>query len=175
MNYRELKPADYTAAEVAALLGLEPLPEEGGFFRRTAASAEAVPGGGRAYSVIYFLLTSDGFSAMHRLKADEIWCFQAGDPVESLRLNPAGGGGWVKLGLNPSSAEWPQDVVRAETWQGTRLCAGGRWALVSCVVVPGFRWEDFELGERDALVASHPEFAEGVRALTRTSPPPGHR
>jgi predicted cupin superfamily sugar epimerase len=73
----------------------------------------------------------------------------------------------VKLGLNPAAGERPQDLVPAGVWQGTQLVAGGRWALVSCVVAPEFVWSDFELARREALVAAHPERAADIRALTR--------
>jgi hypothetical protein len=167
-DQKPLTPEHYTAEEVVRLLGLAPLEREGGFFRRTAESDAILPGGDRrAWSAIYALFTPEGFSALHRLTADEIWCFHAGDPLESLRLSPDGGSQWVKLGLNLAAGERPQDVVPAQVWQGTRLAPGGRWALVSCVVAPEFLWSDFELGGREALAAAHPEFAEGIRALTR--------
>ena len=158
------------------LLRLEPLDQEGGFFRRTAESALVLPGSGRrAFSVIYSLLTPAGFSALHRLAADEIWCFHAGDALESLRLSPDGRGEWVKLGLDVTVGERPQDVVPAQFWQGTRLKAGGRWAFVSCVVAPEFVWGDFELGHREVLTAAWPAFAEGITALTRMEPLRGAR
>lgn len=175
MDGRPLSPDIHTAAEVARLLGLEPLAEEGGFFRRTAESTTILPGGRRAWSVIYALITPEGFSALHRLAADELWFFHAGDALESLRLHPDGRGEWVKLGLNPAAGERPQDVVPAQVWQGTRLARGGRWALVSCVVSPEFVWHDFELGERAALAAAWPAWAEDIGALTRPRPPAGRR
>jgi predicted cupin superfamily sugar epimerase len=147
MDGRPLSPATHTAAEVARLLRLAPLDQEGGYFRRTAA--------------------------LHRLATDEIWCFHAGDALESLRLRPDGGGEWVKLGLDFAAGERAQDVVPAQTWQGTRLAPGGRWALVSCVVVPEFVWGEFELGERAALTTAWPAFAEAIEALTRTQPVTG--
>jgi len=60
--------------------------------------------------------------------------------------------------------------VPARTWQGTRLAPGGRWALLSCIVAPEFAWEEFELGDRETLSAAYPEFAEGIRGLTRLQP-----
>ncbi|SDR68371.1 cupin domain-containing protein [Opitutus sp. GAS368] len=170
-----LSPDTHTAGEVVRLLKLEPLDQEGGYFRRTGESATVLPGGKRAWSMIYSLITPGGFSALHRLATDEVWCFHAGDPLESLRLRPDGTGEWVKLGLHLAAGERPQDVVPAQLWQGTRLAAGGRWALVTCVVAPEFVWGDFELGAREALLASHPVFAEGIQALTRAQPPKGLR
>ena len=163
----KFSPDTHTAAEVVRLLQLEPLDQEGGYFRRTGESGTILPGGKRAWSTIYFLVTPDGFSAMHRLAEDEIWSFHAGDPLESLRLRPEGTGEWVKLGLNLAAGERPQDVVPARTWQGTRLAAGGRWALVTCVVAPEFVLRDFELGARESLVAAYPALADGISALTR--------
>jgi predicted cupin superfamily sugar epimerase len=171
MNHGSLSPDTHTAEEVARLLRLEPLEPEGGFFRRTAEAGSVLPGlDRRAYSVIYFLITPEGFSAMHKLQVDETWCFHCGDGVESLRLLPDGTGKVVKLGLDVAGGETPQDVVPAEVWQGTRLRTGGRWALVSCVVAPEFRWSDFVLGERADLASAYPAFAREVRALTRERP-----
>jgi predicted cupin superfamily sugar epimerase len=168
-----LSPDIHTADEVVRLLQLEPLDQEGGHFRRLSEAESRGADGKRLWSTIYFLLTPDGFSAMHRLKADEIWCFQAGDAVESLRLQGCGRGAWVRLGLNVRAGELPQDVIPAGTWQGTRLAANGRWALLTCVVVPEFAWGDFELGDRGALTVGYPEFADGIAALTRERPPAG--
>jgi predicted cupin superfamily sugar epimerase len=172
MNSVNLSPDTHTAADVVRLLELQPLDREGGFFRRTAEGPAGALAGRRSWSAILFLLTPDGFSALHRLASDEIWTFITGDPVESLRLRD-GIGEWVKLGLAPAAGTRVQDVVRAGTWQGTRLVPEGRWALVSCVVVPGFVWQDFELGDRSALTASYPGFAREIAELTRPEPASG--
>lgn len=167
MTPANLSPDTHSAADVARLLDLRPLEPEGGFFRRIGEAAERGADGRRAWSGILFLVTPEGFSAMHRMRADEIWCFHAGDALESLRLSEAGPGAWVRLGFDSSAGERVQDVVPGGTWQGTRLVSGGRWALVSCVVVPEFVWEDFELGRCEELTARYPAFAEGIAALTR--------
>jgi predicted cupin superfamily sugar epimerase len=69
--------------------------------------------------------------------------------------------------------DWvPQALVPAGSWQGARLAGGPHlpadyaWALVSCIVTPGFSYEDFELGEREALLAAHPQYAELIRDFT---------
>ena len=43
-------------------------------------------------TAIYFLLTPDTFSAMHRLASDEVYHFYLGDPVELLCLREDGSG-----------------------------------------------------------------------------------
>ena len=74
-------------------LGLKPLSEEGGYFAETYRSEEiihpdALPdcyAGYRSFgTAIYYLLTSDTFSALHRLASDEVFHFYLGDPVEML-------------------------------------------------------------------------------------------
>lgn len=168
----------HSAEQVVAALRLEPLDQEGGFFRRTAEAGYYVRRDDvslRAYSVIYALFTPESFSAMHVLTTDEVWCWHAGDPLESLRLKPDGSGEWVRLGGDLEAGEIPQDVIPAGVWQGTRLGAGGRWALVSCIMAPEFRWQDFTLGEREELVERYPDWVEGIVALTRVTPSVGSR
>ncbi|MDB4473989.1 cupin domain-containing protein [Opitutaceae bacterium] len=177
---QNLSSSTHSAQDVVAALNLEPLDREGGFFRRAAEAGLWVrppdtSEDSRAYSVIYALFTPEGFSAMHRLATDEVWCWHAGDSLESLRLDGEGSGEWVRLGLNIASGERLQDIISAGIWQGTRLIEGGRWALVSCVVAPEFRWRNFALGERDELVAAYPKWAKGIEGLTRVNPPAGKR
>lgn len=173
-----LSPQTHSAAEVISALGLDPLDQEGGFFRRTAEAGYYVRREAddlRAYSVIYALFTAEAFSAMHVLCTDEVWCWHAGDPLESLRLYPDGRGEWVRLGIDLAAGDRPQDVVAAGVWQGTRLVAGGRWALVSCILAPEFRWSDFQLGHTPELGATHPQWTEAIAALTRPAPRGGQR
>lgn len=170
-----------TAAELAATLGLEPHPE-GGFFRETYRAAETVvtPRGERAASTaILFLVTAAAISHLHRLASAELWVFQGGLPLELVTLSPGGDVETRVLGGladgTPEALEaaaTPQALVPAGSWQGARLAGGPHlpasraWALVSCVVSPGFEYEDFELGERDALLAAYPEHAEIVTTFT---------
>lgn len=170
-----------TAEELAATLGLEPHPE-GGFFRETYRAAETVvtPRGERAASTaIMFLVTASALSHLHRLSSDELWVFQGGLPLELVTLAPDGELETRVLcdpagdarGTGGAEAT-PQALVPAGSWQGARLAGGPHlpafraWALVSCIVSPGFEYEDFELGERDALLAAYPEHAEMVTAFT---------
>jgi len=170
-----------TATELAADLGLRPHPE-GGFFRETYRAAETVqtPRGARAASTaILFLVTAAAISHLHRLASDELWVFQGGLPLELVTLSPGGELETRVLG-DPADGRrevgrveaTPQALVPAGSWQGARLVGGPHppasraWALVSCIVSPGFEHEDFELGEREALLTAYPEHAEIVTAFT---------
>lgn len=171
-----LSPDTHSPEEVIRLLGLEPLAREGGFYRRTAESGLMIPseaqplaevGSRRTWSSILALFTPTDFSALHRLRGDELWCFTAGDPLEALRLYPDGRGEWAMIGLYPTRDQSPQDIVGANVWQGARMAAGGRWALVSCVAVPEFTWTDFEIGSRDELLSQYPQWKDDIVGLTR--------
>jgi predicted cupin superfamily sugar epimerase len=164
-----------TAQQIIERLQLETLNIEGGYFRETYRSALAIPaaalpaeyGGERNVSTaIYYLLTPDTFSVIHRVKSDEVFHFYAGDPVEMLQLSPDGTGRVVTIGNDLAAGHGPQVVVPAGVWQGCRLLGGGRWALMGCTVAPGFDYADYSAGDRAKLIASYPKFAEVITALT---------
>ena len=164
-----------TVDQIKSLLGLKPHPEEGGFFVETYRAGERIPAealGGRyrgARSVgtaIYYLLTPDTFSAMHRLASDEIFHFYLGDPVEMLQLFPDGTGRIVTLGQDLAKGMRPQAIVPQGVWQGSRLVPGGRFALLGTTVAPGFDFADYEHARRDALLSSHPTFRDLILSLT---------
>lgn len=149
-------------------LGLEPHPEEGGHFRETYRSdGDVDPGspysGPRSLcTAIYYLLSGDTFSAMHRLPGDEIFHFYLGDPVEMLELLPSGKGRITILGSDLGSMR-VQHVVRGGTWQGSRLAEGGRWALLGTTMSPGFSYDDYVHGTAE-LKAAYPGFEEPIEA-----------
>lgn len=171
MPRENLRPDGAGATEVIRDLGLEPLPDEGGWFRRIAEGGPLSAGDGqrRTFSVIHALFTPGEFSAWHRLAVEETWEFLAGDPFELTCLPGPGSrpGGIVQLGGDRSAGQCPSHVVPAGVWQGGQVVPGGRWTLVSCRCRPGFCPEDFELGSRAELLAEYPEWSAAVVALTR--------
>ena len=163
------------AHNIIAALGLQPHPE-GGYFVETYRAEEQVAAGalGDRYSgtrpvstAIYYLLTPDTFSEMHRLKSDEIFHFYAGDPVEMLRLWPDGAGDTVTIGADIAAGMHPQVVVPQGVWQGSRLAPGGSFALLGCTVSPGFDYADYESGKRDELLYLYPDRENMIKALSR--------
>jgi uncharacterized protein len=144
-----------TPAEIARVLGLEPLPDEGGLFRRTYADAHS--------SAIYYLLVAPDFSALHRLTATETYHFYAGSPLQMLLLGddvdePV-------LGPDITAGQQPQIVVPAGVWQGSSPV--GEWTLLGTTTAPPFVWDGFTLGDRAALTARHPTAAARIDELTR--------
>jgi predicted cupin superfamily sugar epimerase len=157
------------ADEIIAFLRLQPHPKEGGFFRETYRAAEplACAQGERSVSTaIYYLLTPQTFSEMHRLASDEVFHFYAGAPVRMLQLFPDGQAREVVLGSDVLAGQLPQVVVPRGVWQGSLLEPGGDFALLGCTVAPGFDYADYEAGDRAALLAQFPQQRELIERLT---------
>ena len=156
-------------------LGLMRHPE-GGYYRETYRSSvtiahEALPpefaGARPVATAIYFLLAEEDFSALHRLKSDEMWHFYAGDALEVHVISPEGQHSMLRLGADPRGEEVLQAVVQAGSWFGSRLRAPNSYALVGCTVAPGFDFSDFELGARAELIRRYPQHRELILQLTR--------
>lgn len=161
----------HSAEEIITKLGLTKLPEEGGLYRETYRCAQELhlPHGVRTCcTAIYYLLTPDEFSSLHRVASDEIVHFYSGDPVEMLQIFDDGVSQKILLGSDVLGGEFPQVVVPASVWQGTRLLEGGAWALLGCTVSPGFEFADFEAGSGSGLTGRFPHLsAEIARFTTR--------
>jgi predicted cupin superfamily sugar epimerase len=156
------------AERLIAALGLAPLPLEGGWYRETYRAVLRLAGGKSVSTAIYYLLTPDTFSALHRLPADEVFHFYAGDPVEMVQLGPAAGEGRVVvLGGDVLAGQAPQVVVPAGVWQGSALAAGGEYALLGTTMAPGFDFSDYEAGERGALAEAFPAWRGWIERVTR--------
>lgn len=171
--------APLDADRVVALLGLAPLPWEGGFFRETYRADAAIPVAALparyrpasqprvACTHIYFLLRTGVISAMHLVRSDEVFHHYLGDPVEQLHLNPDGSARLVTIGPDLVAGHMPQAIVPAGTWQGARVQPRGihGFALLGCSVSPGFDWADFELGDPHRLAQRWPDQRDLIHAL----------
>lgn len=164
-----------TVERIIDILKLEPHPE-GGYYTQTYKTDESLPGdylperygGSRSFgTAIYYLLTPDTFSTMHRVKSDELFHFYSGDPVEMLQLFPDGTGKTVIIGSNLEEGMLPQVIVPRGVWQGCRLLPGGEYALMGTTVSPGFEFSDYEEAKRSVLIRHYPAFDHLIIALTR--------
>jgi predicted cupin superfamily sugar epimerase len=133
-----MRPTKASAEELIALLQLQPHPKEGGYFRETYRSAERLGAGSlssryqgeRSLSTaIYYLLTPNTISALHRLATDEVFHFYLGDPVRMLQLREDGTGQEIILGPNLKAGHQLQVIVPRGVWQGGLLEPGGQFAL----------------------------------------------
>jgi predicted cupin superfamily sugar epimerase len=162
-----------TAEELIEKLGLRPH-KEGGWFAESwrapeRLAANALPprySGARSLSTaIYYLITPESFSRLHRLRSDEIFHFYLGYPVEFLLLGPKGKGTSIIVGPDVPAGHSPQLVVRRGTWQGARLLPGGKFALLGTTMAPGFDHDDYEAADADSLSREYPAAAASIRAL----------
>lgn len=159
-----------TVEQIKSLLNLQPHPKEGGFFAETYRCDQTcqTPAGERSLATaIYYLLTPESFSEMHRLPGDEMFHFYLGDPVEMLQLYENGRSELIVLGADIANGMKLQHMVPGGVWQGSRLRAGGRFALLGTTMSPGFAYEDYVSGQAADLVRLCPQEAEMIRALTR--------
>lgn len=143
-----MSPAPPTRPALAEQLDLAPHPE-GGWFRRTWVSAVtvALPDGRvrPTATLIWFLLASGECSAWHRVASAETWLAHLGTvDLELGGTAPRPTRAEVRrLGCDLAAGEQAQLVIPAGTWQRTLPAPGD--ALVSCLVSPGFDFDDFEL------------------------------
>lgn len=156
-----------TAEQVAKLLKLEPLEEEGGMFRNTYLTGESWDDKHSLGSAIYFLLSKKAYSHLHRLPSDEVYHFYMGSPVELYQITPGGEVIATILGTDLLAGQLPQAVVPAGNWQGSRLVPGGEWALLGTTMCPGFAPEDYEHAANiEALKKQFPKAVEVIDKIT---------
>ena len=157
-------------------LGLQPLAGEGGFYRETYRSSERVTASAlperyktdkEFATAIYYLLTPETISALHRLPTDEVFHFYLGDPVLMLQLYPGGTGERIILGPDILSGQVVQCVVPKFVWQGATLIEGGQFALMGTTMSPAFDFADLELGNRAELLAKYGEHSGLINRLTK--------
>lgn len=161
--------------KIIQLYGMQPLEEEGGYFTETYRADEniakdALPArydGDRDFSTaILYLLPAGQCSRFHKVKSDEIFHFYLGDPVEMTWLMEDGTCKKMILGSDITAGQHVQIVVPKGTWQGAYIIEGGEFALMGCTVAPGFDFADFEIGEKDQLLAQFPNAKEVIERLS---------
>ena len=148
---------------------------EGGYFKETYRSEGSIKvdsldksyNGERNYSTcIYFLLTSDNFSTLHRIKQDEIWHFYDGSPIRLHIITEKGEHTTHSIGKDISNNELPQFIVPGGCWFAAEVKEQDSYSLVGCSVSPGFSFEDFELKSQKELIKIFPHLAPIITQLT---------
>lgn len=166
------------ARAIIARYKMQENPSEGGYFAPVYTSELAIP----AYatplpkslpicSSIYYLITSDNFSALHRVTSDMLYHFYAGHPVDVLMLDPRRGKGAPQrhqLGNDLTTQQRHTLVIPAGTWMGSRVKEGGAYALLGVSMAPGFDPANYEIGRRDVLTLQFPELKNDITRFTRT-------
>lgn len=151
-------------------LGLQPHPE-GGYYRETFRSDQRVSCHGSPRSAatsIYYLLADGACSAWHRIDADETWYFHAGGVLALHVLSPGGAMTTHLLGNPLEDADTVfQATVPAGDWFAAELADPDGFALVGCVVAPGFEFSGFDLARARDMQAAVRRHGEWVRRLLK--------
>lgn len=164
-----------TIEDLIVGLRLEPHPE-GGWFRETYRSEGEIPeetlagnyGGSRNYATcIYFLLSSESFSAFHKIEQDEIWHFYDGAPIRLHILSSDGEYSIHLIGREIIEGQTPQFVVEGGSWFAAEVAHENSFSLIGCTVSPGFDFDDFMMASRRELIDKFPGSTEVIQKLTR--------
>lgn len=170
-----------TAEDIKKWLQMQPNPAEGGFLAPTYGSTITIPdavlpgfapaGNARVIcGAIYYLLDRAGCSVLHKVTGDMLYHFYDGDPVQMLLLYPDGHPVRTEVfsfSNDIASGGRPMKTIPGGTWLGSRLVAGGSYALMGVTMAPGFHPNDYTIGDRKALIAQYPEHRTLIEALTR--------
>jgi predicted cupin superfamily sugar epimerase len=146
---------------------------EGGWYHEVYRSPlllqhqEATPSGRSVCTHIYFLLQQNDFSALHRIRSDELWHFYDGDNLIIYELDTSGRLTEHKLGKDIANGFLPFCMITKGNWFGARLAPGGDFTLAGCTVSPGFDFEDLELAKAETLLQLYPEHGLLIRSLCR--------
>ena len=157
------------ASQLVTQLEMQAHPE-GGFYKRCFTSATEIetPWGPRpSATMIYYLLPQGAFSQWHRLRQQEVWMYQAGDPVLLHSINPS-----AELDsrvIGPGAGHHREWCINGGDWFAAEPCPDPQYGytLASCMVTPGFDFADFELGDKASLCHAYPAFDSYFRRLCR--------
>ena len=137
-----------TKEDVIRTLNLRPLIGEGGFINELYRGEEI--NGREIYGTIYYLLTPNCCSVMHKLDADEVWYYHDGPALEMLLIYEDHYE--VKyLGKDLLHGEVPQVLVPKGVWQGSHMACDGEYTLVSTSMSPAYDEKQFVAGTYEDL------------------------
>lgn len=148
---------------------------EGGYFKETYRSpdlieADALPERYQAEracaAAIYFLLPGDQVSKFHRLQCDELWAYHAGESLTVYLIDLSGELHQMTLGPHLDKGEQAQILLPHHVWFGAKVNKKNAYTLLSCFTAPAFDFDDFELAERQSLIACYPEHRDIIEMLT---------
>ncbi|GAB6092244.1 cupin domain-containing protein [Furfurilactobacillus curtus] len=156
-------------------LKLTPHPE-GGWFKEVGHSSikqldEIAQAQRYQYTSIYFLLSHSSPSHFHQLKHDELWFFHDGAAVTIHCLMPDHSYQKIVLGSDLDAGQVLQATVRAGVIFGSEVSDHAEFGLVSCVVAPGFDYQDFKLFTKAELNAVYPQVTSVIDRLAYATLP----
>jgi uncharacterized protein len=154
-------------------LGLTAHPE-GGYFKEVYRNKNEISdkelttkysGNRNLATSIYFMLKSGQVSMLHRLKSDEIWYFHYGSPVLVHIFSETDYKKYF-LGNEFKSGQVQQLIIPAGSVFGAEVKDKDSFSIFSCMVTPGFHFDDFELISRQEMIKKFPEIEQIINRIT---------
>lgn len=157
------------AIAIITSLDMQPHPE-GGWWKPYYLSEEEVwvdrlQAYRKCGSSIAYLLEEGDFSAIHVLRADEIWHYQGGDPMRLMWIDLQGRYQEVLIGPAGMTGTSLQTVVPHGCYMAAE--STGSWSIVGCTMAPAFHEDDFVLCRREDLLQTFPHHCDWITAFTR--------
>ncbi|GAB4284133.1 MAG: cupin domain-containing protein [Marinilabiliales bacterium] len=117
-----------------------------------------------SFSSIYYLLLNEEFSAFHRLNFKEIWNYHDGNTgIEIIMIDNEGVLNRIILGKDKY-----QFMIDENIWFAARLIKTiNTFVLTSCVVIPAFDFNGFELGNKQKMIQLFPQHENIINELCR--------
>lgn len=122
--------------------------ENGVFIEKHYESSK--PGRADSGSIYYYVAPGER-TEFHRIDCDEYWCHNAGADIELWALSPDGL--LKKTLLGTSEAAEPLAFFRRGEIFASRLPKeSSDGAFITCITVPRFSYESFELIEKETML-----------------------
>jgi predicted cupin superfamily sugar epimerase len=150
---------------------------EGGYFVETVVSDKTITspeydGTRSAFTAIYYLLVGEQFSSFHTMRSEELWHFCAGSTLTLHIIETDGELHEIRLGPNVDNGEKFQTAVKSGSWFAASVDDTTSYSLVGCIASPGFDYQDWRLGDAEALTKLYPRHKSTIEKYTRKSSHP---
>ena len=115
---------------------------------------------GRADSgSIYYYVAPGEVTKFHYIDCDEYWCHNAGSDLEIWSFKPEGSLEKYLLGTS-EHAEPMVFFKRGEIFASRLSSQSTDGAFITCITVPRFTYEGFEVVEKEEMLKRYPEAAD---------------
>lgn len=149
------------ASKLIQELYLKPHPE-GGYYKETYRGETKIELEEHkirnSSTAIFYMLTNEDKSHFHKVLSDEIWLFHQGETIVIYEIDQKGELIAHLLGINFEKGEAPQIVIPKGNWFAAQIQSKTGFSLVSCIVAPGFEFEDFILADKQEMLRQYPKY-----------------
>ncbi len=145
-----------TAEELMSRYAMEAHMENGSF--RECHYKHSGPGRAASGSMYYYVAPGE-FTQFHRIDCDEYWCFVQGAALKIFMIGEDGSLRSIKLGTEPG-CEPLVYIKKGVIFASVSLAEGNEGSFLSCITVPRFSYEGFEMFDAAGLQKRYPGLKE---------------